>query len=165
MIIDHIIPENKPFNCVCLGGTFDHLHQGHKSLLKVAFKMGFHVAIGLATKILFSHKKYHNIIQPYEVRKDAIEDYISSELKISNYAYQFIPLEDPFGPAVENPQIDAQICSQETYRGCIEINKIRRKRGIKPTKIVIVPLIRDSSGEKVSSTKIRTSIKNKRREK
>ena len=34
---------------VIIGGTFDHLHQGHKALLEAAITFGFFVRIGITT--------------------------------------------------------------------------------------------------------------------
>ena len=40
-----------------MGGTFDHLHDGHKYLLDTAFSLGQEVHIGLTTEKMFSRKK------------------------------------------------------------------------------------------------------------
>ena len=53
----------KPFKRVCLGGTFDHLHDGHRNLLKRAASMGVHVFIGLSTDALLKSKKHRDKIQ------------------------------------------------------------------------------------------------------
>ncbi|MCP4760245.1 MAG: adenylyltransferase/cytidyltransferase family protein, partial [archaeon] len=54
------------FNICGLGGTFDHLHNGHKLLIETAFKLGKKVVIGLATDNLLKEKEYKNEMQTYE---------------------------------------------------------------------------------------------------
>ena len=39
----------KTYSKVCLGGTFDQIHLGHKSLLEMAFSLSDNVIIGLTT--------------------------------------------------------------------------------------------------------------------
>ena len=55
-----VCQKQKPFKFVCLGGTFDHLHEGHKNLLKMAKKMGSHILIGLTSDEIVKHKKHSN---------------------------------------------------------------------------------------------------------
>ena len=70
---------NEIFNCVyhmrvCIGGTFDKLHEGHKNLLKKAFEYtgkDGKVFIGLATGYLVKDKKN---IRPLNTRKKQLED-------------------------------------------------------------------------------------------
>jgi len=150
--------EKKPFQKVCLGGTFDHLHEGHRNLLKTAFQLGCHVAIGITTETLLRHKKHHSMIQSYENRKKNLRDLLIQEFNFAPHTFTILPLKDPFGPAIEEPDLEAQICSQETYRGCMKINEIRMRKGLTPTKIIIIPLTLNSSGTKLSSTDIRTEI-------
>ncbi len=60
---------------VCLGGTFDILHKGHKKLLDKAFKIagknGF-VFIGLTTNKITKTKKIGKI----KDRQKKLEDYL-----------------------------------------------------------------------------------------
>jgi len=40
-----------------MGGTFDHLHDGHKFLIKTALLFSKNIVIGLATENLLKKKK------------------------------------------------------------------------------------------------------------
>jgi pantetheine-phosphate adenylyltransferase len=150
--------KTKPFNKVCLGGTFDHLHQGHKELLKMAFKMGIHVSIGLTKDSLLINKKYSEKIQTYEKRKKNLEFFIEKCLRQTFDFYTIIPLNDPLGPVISETDIEAIVCSHETYRGCIKINEIRFKLGLTPLVIIIIPLFLNKLGKKLSSTDIRAEL-------
>ena len=46
----------KPFNLIGLGGSFDHLHDGHRFLLETATKLANHMTIGLTTDEMIKHK-------------------------------------------------------------------------------------------------------------
>ena len=143
-----------------LGGTFDHLfsHDGHKLLLKTAFELGEQVAIGLVTDEFAKDKEFAHLIEPYDVRKQNIFNYIKT--LNSEYPDQctIIPLNDPFGPAITNPDIQIHVSSEETYKVAMKINELRAKNGIPRMIIVIIPLVLGADGTRISSTKIRKEI-------
>ena len=147
--------------CGC-GGTFDHLktHDGHKLLLKTCFNLGEKVAIGLVSDEFLQkvEKKYSNLIETYEVRKNNILEYI----KTLNPEYPerciIIPLNDPFGPAITDPNIEIHVSSEETYEVAMKINELRTKNGVPRMIIVIIPLVLGEDGTRISSTKIREKI-------
>jgi pantetheine-phosphate adenylyltransferase len=150
--------------CGC-GGTFDHLniHEGHKLLLKTCFNIGEHVAIGLVTDefVQRAQKKYSDLIEPYEMRKENILDYIKSLNPEYPERCTIIPLNDPFGPAVTDPNIEIHVSSEETYQVALKINEIRVKNGLNRMIIVIIPLVLGEDGTRISSTKIRKKLSEK----
>lgn len=152
------------FNHICLGGTFDHLHAGHKALLFAAFTKAKHVYIGLATDA-FAHrkdKKLSALIEPFGVRKTALESYIANQ-GWSKQA-QIIPLNNPFGHSIiENgddalPKIlEAIIVSENSKAGAEAVNNKRVSQGLKPLEIVSIPMIA-RGGYEVSSASIRAKL-------
>ena len=64
---------------VCIGGTFDIFHRGHKQLIKKAFdvsgKDGF-VFIGITSKKINDEEKK---IKPFEEREQAIIKFLSNK--------------------------------------------------------------------------------------
>ena len=147
--------EHYAFDLVGLGGCFDHLHQGHKKLLSTAFRMGQHVAIALTTEALQQNKAFRSRIQAYNIRKKGLEDYISTELKRPPEDFSIIPLNDPFGPAITDPRLQAHVSSMETYRIALKINEIRIANHLNPLTIIIIPLLRNEEGQKISSSHFR----------
>lgn len=150
--------SQKPYHHVGLGGTFDHLHQGHKFLLQTAFKLGKIVHIAIATDALLATKKHRNLIQDYTKRYQTLLHFIQKDLSIPKDNFELIPLNDPFGPAIESEELEVHISSMETYQVAMKINQVRLERGISPLILVIVPLISDSSGRRFSSTHIRERL-------
>lgn len=150
--------------CGC-GGTFDHLniHEGHKLLLKTCFNLGEHVAIGLVTDEFIQNvkKEFDSLIEPYEERKRNIMNYIKSLNPDYPNHCTIIPLNDPFGPAITDPNIEIHVSSEETYEVAMKINKIRAKNGVPRMIIVIIPLVLGEDGTRISSTKIRKKISGK----
>jgi len=149
----------KPFKLIGLGGTFDHLHDGHRLLLKTAAKLGEHVAIALATEELLKNKKYHDKLESYATRENNLRKFLEKELNVSQDSYIIIPLNDPFGIAVTEPKLEAHISSLETHQVSLKINEERIKKGLPPMILIIIPIINDSEGKKLSSTDIRSKIK------
>ena len=64
-------------------------------------------------------------------------------------------LEEPYGPTVNDPQIDAIVVSRETEPVADKINKIRQEKGIKPLKIFVIGWVLAEDGKPISSTRIR----------
>ena len=100
-------------------------------------------------RIYLKESNFGDKIQPYNVREDNLRKYIESTLNVPKQNYTIIPLDDPFGPAITNPDLDAHVSSQETYLGSLKINELRIKNGLKPLTIVIIPLVLDDKGREI----------------
>ena len=150
--------DHLPYSLVGLGGTFDHLHEGHKSLLRNAFKLGKSVAIAITVSELLRTKDNRQEIEAYEVRVQNVASYLMKELKISASRFSIIPLTDPYGPAATNGELEAHISSVETYKVALEINVRRIKNGLPPLILIIIPLVLGDNGKKISSSSIRASL-------
>ncbi|MFB6469840.1 MAG: pantetheine-phosphate adenylyltransferase [Vulcanisaeta sp. AZ3] len=141
------------FRKVALGGTFDTLHTGHVALLFTALKHGRKVLVGVTSdEFAQSYKTYK--VKPMKIRvlnlKSLIKELGGNE---DDVIVDFI--NDPYGPTIVDPTIDAIVVSLETLPRAIEINNLRRERGLRPLYIIAVPIIKDGFGNKVSSTLIR----------
>ena len=149
----------KPFNLIGLGGSFDHLHDGHHFLLKTAAKLANHMTIGLTTEEMIKHKTHYEKIQPYDLREELLRNFLEKELLLAPDSFTIFPLSDPYGPTLTDATIDAHISSEETHENAIKINQMRIERGLPPMVLIIIPLISDFKGEIISSTNIRSKIK------
>lgn len=142
---------------VGLGGTFDHLHQGHERLLNVAFNLGKKVYVGLATDELLEEKKHKELIQDYETRKRGLEKFAGSIGRADDLVV--IKLDDPFGPALTEPSLEMHVSSEETIGMAVKMNEARVKNGLNPLILVTIPMVVDDLGERYSSTRIRKELK------
>ncbi len=143
------------YDLIGLGGTFDQFHLGHAELIRTAFKFGKNVAIGLTTEKLFENKLLKDKIQSYDQREKKLKQFIHNEIGVSEQYYSIIPLNDPFGPAITDENLQAHVSSMETYKIAIKINEIRIEKGFQPLVLIIIPIILNKSGNKYSSSEIR----------
>ena len=135
---------------VCIGGTFDILHAGHMALLKKAFEIGSIVYIGLSSDEFV--RKSGKEAKPYEERKKALEEFLSSKGWKSK---AFIsPLDSVYG-TTPFEDFDAIVVSPETVERAREINDIRRRNGLKELKIYVVPFVLANDGIPISSSRIK----------
>jgi pantetheine-phosphate adenylyltransferase len=137
---------------VMVGGTFDPLHDGHKRLLDRSFEIagpGGQVVIGLTSDSFVSHKIHP--IRPFTERKRDLERYISSTTHSTRWSIE--PLNDRYGSALET-DFDALIVSEETLKGAVEINKIRKSKGRKKVDIHQISCVLAEDGRWISSTRI-----------
>ena len=143
------------FRLAVLGGTFDHLHVGHRALLSTAFRAGNEVAIGLTTdRFLALHPKPSApSIQPYAVRRRALARCLRRQYP--HRRWRIVPLENPFGGSLET-DVGVLVVSAETREGGRAVNRERRRLGRAPVPIVVVPLVLADDLEPVSSRRIRS---------
>jgi cytidyltransferase-like protein len=144
---------------VCLGGTFDRLHKGHKVLIQKAFEIGKHVLIGVTSEDMLSGKDNDKKIQPYIQRVKNIENYLKNNELLQRA--KIVKLSDRYGPAITMPEIEAIIVTEETRPTAEDINKIRKMNELEPLTIVSVPRILAEDGQPISSSRIRAGLINK----
>lgn len=141
------------FKIVAVGGTFDELHKGHKTLLTIAFKYGENVWIGLCTDEFAKKLRKNHEIAPYENRAEEIMKFLN-DLGVSERA-KIIPLSDPYGPAATSAEIEAIVVSRETEPRAKELNAIRVKNGLKPLEIIVIDMVLAEDKVPISTTRIR----------
>ena len=139
-----------------MGGTFDHLHEGHKDLIKTALSISKKVFIGLTTQKLLKNKKFASKIEDYETREKKIKIFVSTFTDIKRV--EIIELDDPYGPPINEPEYEGLIVSQETYSVALKMNEIRENKGFKPMIIIVIPILKDKNDKRISSTSIRKNL-------
>ena len=139
-----------------MGGTFDHLHDGHKFLIKTALIFSKKIVIGLATENLLKKKKHAAKIENYKIREHNLKAFIDSIGHLNRV--EIVPLNDPYGPPVHEPEYEGIIASQETYKNALKINEIRESKSFTPLIIIIIPMIKDRNKKVLSSTAIREKL-------
>ena len=136
---------------VCIGGTFNKFHKGHKKLINkaitIAGENGF-IFIGIAVGKIIENKKY---VRPFENRKEIIEDFLKSNNFLGKVS--IAPIYDKFGPSIVG-NFDAIVVSPETIRTAEEINYHREKLNKKTLKIFQIPFVLSEDKRPISSTRI-----------
>jgi pantetheine-phosphate adenylyltransferase len=133
---------------VIIGGTFDVLHVGHKSLLKRAFGLG-RVTIGLTSNRMAEITKKRKVSN-FQSRKRELEKFIKKELKSG---FKTIKIEDKFGPTLKE-DFDYIVVSPATYKTALLINQKRREIKKKSIKIVKIKFVLAENGKPISASQI-----------
>lgn len=111
------------FTAVAVGGTFDHLHSGHKILLSVASLLCKNrLLIGVSEAHLLQSKQYMSQIQHFSKRKERILNFVQrfrNTLQVDVF-----PLVDVYGPTITMPEIECIVVSKETRKGAEESKKL-----------------------------------------
>ncbi len=131
---------------VAVAGTFQRLHRAHEILLGVAASRPGKLLVGVTTTE-FAQKFKPYRVRPYEERAEEVARFLRG-LKED---FEIFPLEDRYGPAVVDPEIEVLVVSPETYSVGVEINALRRATGLKPMELVRIPLILEEGGLPLSS--------------
>jgi len=140
------------FKRIAVGGTFDYLHDGHVTILAKAFELGGHVLIGITSDEMQLVKDSAGI-QPLEVRKQALLELLRSRDWLE-LAEVYI-ISDPFGPTIDDPELEAIVVSPETRRRAEELNELRASKGLTTLEIIQIPFVLAEDGTPISSIRIR----------
>jgi len=144
----------KKFHHLVLGGTFDHFHQGHKSLLKKALELGEKITIGI-TSDKFSQKKFlAQLIEPFAIRKKAVEKFVKKYLNDGRHL-DILPISDIYGTTLIDKTIEAIVVSQATKKNALLINEKRKTIGLPKLAIIVVDNVLAADGKLLSSERIR----------
>ena len=146
------MPPSYKYHRAALGGTFDHIHRGHRALLARAFGTSEQVVIGL-TSDKFAADEGKKIHRDFDERKKLLMKFI--DMHYPNRKYDITKLEARFGKGIFTDEIDAIVVSSETFPTVESANNKRVKVGLPEMKVEVVPVIPAKDGVKISSTRIR----------
>lgn len=135
-----------------MGGTFDIIHKGHIALLEGAFSVSSKVIIGLTGDEL-AKRKGKNLHHTYKQRLAALNSLLDARFQGKSYVIS--RLDNDFGPAVIEGDVEALVVSDETAHQGDALNLLRAERGLGKVEVVVVPMVLAKDGKRISSTRIR----------
>ncbi|KAM3920811.1 bifunctional coenzyme A synthase [Leptodactylus fuscus] len=147
---------------VVVGGTFDRLHNAHKILLSVCCLLSERrLLIGVADGELLDNKVLKELIEPYDKRLEKLSQFLV-DVKPS-LGYDIVPISDPYGPSITDPELKCIVVSEETQRGGLSVNKRRLENGLDELIIHEIQLVTDpkhseNEEEKISSSSFRNRL-------
>lgn len=144
-----------PYKKVIFAGTFDHLHEGHKYLLRTAFKLGKWVGIGITTDQMLSGKTDPDKIQTFEERRMSVLEFLKTEGRSDRST--IFAIDSKEGGAESMKGLEALVVSDEisVVANAFEINEKRAKNGFPRVHIIVVPRVRTEDAVPLSSSRIR----------
>ena len=142
------------FNLVALGGTFDIIHAGHMALLDEGFSKSKKVIIGLTSDEL-AENKGKTLVNNFQKSHSTLESLLTK--KFPNSEFEIAKLDNDFGPAAIEGDVDALIVSEETSNKAELLNKLRKEQNQSPVTVIVIPMILAQDGSRISTTRIRNS--------
>lgn len=153
--------NNKLYNSVVVGGTFDGLHFGHRKLLTLAISsvqpVTGRLLIGITIDAILQHKQYANYIPNYQIRCQGVVNFIHSLAPGFMNQITIFPISDQFGPCADMTydtkwKFDALVLSHETLMTGYQLNQYRIANGMKPLALLCT---RRTEAHGMSSTTLR----------
>lgn len=133
------------FKNVCLGGTFDGIHAGHKLLFGEATRICTNrLVVGVTDIEMIKSKTLWELIAPVDKRIYKVREYLEREISRS-LTYSIVPISDLYGPTITEKDLECIVVSDETIRGAKKINEARTALGWQELKIHVVNLLEDDS--------------------
>lgn len=138
---------------VVLGGTFDHLHKGHRAMLDKAFTIGKRVTVGVATEELYKKKHLSDKIESFSVRKKSVRDYLNKRGWLKKA--KIIAFSHFKGPLDKKKDVQAIVVSKQTLPNALRINALRDENRLKPIRTVVIEDVLSEDGKLISSERVR----------
>lgn len=162
-ISEGLLSDEKKYPVSALGGTFDHIHDGHKILLSIAaFLTSSRLIIGVTDQDLLLKKKYIEYLESFDRRCENVQDFLA--LLKPTLLVEIVPIRDVCGPTGTVPEIECLVVSRETVSGGEFVNKTRIEKGLPKLDIYVVNVLggkeEDGWKEKLSSTDLRRMAMN-----
>lgn len=135
--------EFQIYKTVCLGGTFDRLHNGHKVLLsEAALRATEKLIVGVTDISMLKNKVLWELIEPVEQRISDVTEFL---LDVDpSLHYEIVPITDPYGPTITDPDINCIVVSAETRKGGEKVNSERKKKGMSELSMYVVDLVENT---------------------
>ncbi|KAF9053040.1 hypothetical protein BJ165DRAFT_1444980 [Panaeolus papilionaceus] len=148
----HPIPSDAPlpsnisadfpstYPVVALGGTFDHLHAGHKILLSMAaYITSRKLIVGITDDILLQKKVNKEVMENIVERTNKVRDFLT--LFKPSIHPDIVPITDVYGPTGWDPDIQALVVSKETLSGGEAIAKHRKAQNLPALQPFLIDVI------------------------
>ncbi|NXF85458.1 COASY synthase, partial [Eubucco bourcierii] len=101
------------------------------------------------------------LIEPYELRAAKLREFLQDVQP--SLRYDIVPLADPYGPSVTDPDLQCLVVSEETRKGGEAVNKRRLENGLPELALYEILLMKDpdhsqNEEEKISSSSLRQRL-------
>ncbi|KAF8971573.1 hypothetical protein BDZ97DRAFT_1787150 [Flammula alnicola] len=137
-------PSESPLPSVypvtALGGTFDHLHAGHKILLSMgAYITSRKLIVGITDDALLKNKANQHVLEKLPTRIQKVHDFL--KFFKPEIVADIVPINDVYGPTGWDPDIQALVVSKETIGGAEAIAKHREACNLPALQTFLIDVI------------------------
>mmetsp|Transcript_12143 Transcript_12143/g.17807 ORF Transcript_12143/g.17807 Transcript_12143/m.17807 type:complete len:446 (-) Transcript_12143:97-1434(-) len=154
------IESKSLFQNVCVGGTFDGMHYGHRKLLTLAVSsvspQTGKLLVGVTVDEMLKAKQYADLIPPLKERMDGVRRFLNRLAPGMKNRVRVVPISDPYGPPGspdDGIDFDALVLSHETLENGHLLNLHRTNTlGFKP---LVLLCTRRTEAYGMSSTALR----------
>lgn len=146
--------ENTKYNLVVAGGTFDHLHAGHKQFLTHVVQLSKQAFLGITSDSFASKKASIEQMQSFEERKKAVETFLSNKGALGRVHIEKIDA-NVIPRVWEDKPIEAIVVTEDSLPGAVALNTYRKSVGKAVLAIDVVPLVYGSDKKPISSKRLR----------
>lgn len=152
--------HEKAFEVVAVGGTFDHIHDGHKILLSMTYFLAkTKIIIGITGSGLLTKKMYPSMLESFPERQAKTIEFLRLIMS-SSKIFEIYEINDVCGPTGWVSNIQALVVSQESSKGGEFINSYRKDHNLPVLAHITVEVIgggtdKENFEGKLSSTTIR----------
>lgn len=133
-----------------VGGSWDHLHSGHRYILLTAYEKGKKIDVGISSDEMLREKLGEKPQHSFEERKNNVESFLKS---LSHEEFNTIELNGIYGNAVEEGE--TLLVTPETKENGRKVNLKRKELGHEGLELETVEKLEALDGNIISSTRIR----------
>jgi phosphopantetheine adenylyltransferase len=127
------------YDYVAVGGSFDHMHNGHRKLLYTSTVVcQKQLTVGVTADFMLTSKSMADMIEKFPIRCARAKEFLSEVTVGKDVDLNVVEISDPFGPTIVNPLIQAIVVSSETVTGAFKINEIRLSKSMSPLDILVI---------------------------
>jgi len=157
--VNHLGNEHPPlYQVVALGGTFDHLHAGHKILLSMAAWISQKkLIVGVTGDALLVKKKHKQVLETISERMHRVQSFL--EAFKPGIEYDVVELNDVYGPTAWDPNVQALVVSRETLPGAGSIEKLRAEKSMPRLEVFVIDVISADNTDHVPDAETLMKIK------
>ncbi|KAJ7046947.1 hypothetical protein C8F04DRAFT_1062255 [Mycena alexandri] len=133
-------PAPTRFPVVAIGGTFDHLHAGHKILLSMAARLTSRkLIVGVTDDALLTRKAHAAALESLSVRMANVRRFMA--IFSPGLEADVVPINDVYGPTGWDADIQGLVVSKETADGAVAIASHRAAHDLPALKTFTIDVI------------------------
>lgn len=168
------VPPSSLYSSVCVGGTFDGMHYGHRKLLTLAVSsvqpVSGRLLIGVTRDEMLTHKAFAESIPSLEERVAGVLEFVGELAPGMKNRVRCVPISDEYGPPGQpkgtevypglKNDFDALVLSHETLPTGRKLNAYREEvLGLAPLKLLCTQRTEPHGMSSTALRRMRTSKK------